>query len=279
MKLITLDQVEFSKIVDCFNLAFSDYVIKFVVTEDYLRKRWHGANMHLSLSAGIMDGEDLVGFIAIGIGERNGKKASYNGGTGVIPTHRGNGYTTQMYDFLLHKFKAFGVETHLLEVIQGNDKAIHLYEKAGLKIERGITSFEGEISLDKNRNEAVSVKEVQLPNWKLTAPFLDYIPTWDFTNMAIIRNKEDYRYFEAFLNDELVGFAIVKKKDGMIMQFGVSPKHRKKGIGSALFFYLKNHFPKIRIINIDDRKKHVIAFAKYLGLENTVNQYEMVSYL
>jgi len=74
MKLITLDQVEFTKIVDCFNLSFSDYFIKFVVDEAYLKKRWHGANMDLNLSAGILDGDDLVGFIAIGIGERNGKK-------------------------------------------------------------------------------------------------------------------------------------------------------------------------------------------------------------
>ena len=279
MKIITLDQVEFSKIVDCFNLSFSDYFIKFVVDEAYLKTRWHGANMHLSFSAGVLDGDDLVGFIVIGIGERNGKKASYNGGTGVIPSHRGRGYTSKMYEFLLPKFKAFGIECHLLEVIQENAKAIHLYGKAGLKIERGLNSFSGEISLNQKRNENIQIKEIKQPDWKLMNSFQDYIPSWDFTNIAIMRNKNNYQFYGAFLEGEMVGFAIVKTKDGMIMQFGVDPKLRRNGIGSTLFFYLKNIFPKIKIINIDDRNQHVISFAKSIGLTNTVNQYEMVSYL
>ena len=279
MKLITLDQVEFSKIVDCFNLSFSDYFIKFVVDETYLRKRWHGANIHLSLSAGVLEGDELVGFIVIGIGERNGKKASYNGGTGVIPTQRGKGYTTKMYDFLLPKFKAMGVECHVLEVIQENVKAIHLYEKAGLKIDRGLNSFRGKILLNKKRNENITVQEVEKLDWNLINSFNDYFPSWDFTNIAIIRNIKDYQFFAAYEKESIIGYVIVKTKDGMIMQFGVNQSHRRKKVGSTLFFYLKNHFPEIRIVNIDDREQHVIQFAKYIGLKNTVNQYEMVSYL
>ena len=279
MKLITLDQVEFSKIVNCFNLAFSDYFIKFVIDEAYLKKRWHGANMHLSLSAGVMEEEGLVGFIAIGIGNRKGKKTAYNGGTGVIPSHRGRGYTSKMYEFLLPKFKAFGVECHVLEVIQENAKAIHLYEKVGLKIERNLMSFRGEIAFDKKRNETIVVKELNQLDWKFMDSFLDYIPAWDFSNIAIIRNRNDYQYFGAFEKEKLVGFAIVKTRDGMVMQFGVDPNHRRKGIGSTLFFYLKNHIPEIRIVNVDNSCEHVLEFVKSLGLKNTINQYEMVSYL
>ena len=279
MKIITLDQIEFSKIVDCFNLSFSDYFIKFVVDEAYLKKRWHGANIHLSLSAGVLDGEDLVGFIVIGIGERNEKKASYNGGTGVIPSHRGRGYTSKMYEFLLPKFKSTGVKCHLLEVIQENVKAIHLYEKAGLKIDRGINSYSGEISFDQKINKGVQIKEMEELDWKLMNSFHDYIPTWDFSNIAIIRNKNDYQYFGAFQDGKMVGYAIMKTKDGMVMQFGVNPKLRRKKIGSTLFLYLKNIFPKIKIVNIDDRNQHVIKFAESLGLVNSINQFEMVSYL
>lgn len=279
MKLITLDQIEFSKIVDCFNLSFSDYFIKFQVDENYLRTRWHGANMHYSLSAGVMDNDSLVGLMVIGVGERSGKKTSYNGGTGVIPTHRGNGYTTKMYDFLFPKFKSFGVECHLLEVIQQNEKAIHLYEKAGLKIDRGLNSYGGEILLDKKRNAEVEIKEINQLDWKLVNSFMDYIPTWDFTNIAIMRNRPNYQFYGAYKEEKIVGYAIVKKADGMIMQFGIAPKERRKGIGSTLFFYLKNNYSKIKIVNVDDREKHVIAFINHIGLNNTINQYEMVSYL
>jgi len=184
-----------------------------------------------------------------------------------------------MYDFLLPKFKVEGVECHLLEVIQENVKAIHLYEKVGLKIERNINSFRGEISLDQIKNEEVVVKKINQIDWELMNSFHDYQPTWDFTNTAIIRNMDDYQSFGVFLNERLVGYAIVKTKDGMIMQFGVDHSYRGNGVGSTLFFYLKNHFSEIRMVNVDESCEHVLKFVKSIGLTNTVNQYEMVSYL
>jgi len=279
MKLITLDQIEFPKIVDCFNLAFSDYFIKFQVNETYLRTRWHGANMHYSMSAGVLDNNELVGFIVIGIGERGGLKASYNGGTGVIPTHRGRGYTTKMYEFLMPKFKTVGVKTHLLEVIQQNEKAIHLYKKQGMKIARGLNSFSGEIQIDKKRNPQIECRKIKKLDWSLVSTYKDYEPAWDFTTIAIMRNIQNYTIYGAYLKDQLVGYTLVKNADGMIMQFGVDSKMRRQGIGSTLFYFIKKDFPNIKIVNVDDRQIHVLKFIKHIGLNNTINQYEMVSYL
>ena len=62
MEFITLDKTPISILTPCFNLAFSDYFVKFNATEDYLRERWLAADVDYSLSAEMMDDGLLVGF-------------------------------------------------------------------------------------------------------------------------------------------------------------------------------------------------------------------------
>jgi len=100
MEFINLDKTPLSILTSCFNLAFSDYFVKFNATEDYLRDRWFAADVDFSLSAGVMDKNELVGFIINGVREWNGIQSAFNVGTGVIPSCRGNRLTEKMYQFL-----------------------------------------------------------------------------------------------------------------------------------------------------------------------------------
>ena len=280
MEIITLDKVSLSDLTICFNHAFSDYFVKFSATESYLQQRWKGAGIDFSLSSGVMDEGKLVGFIVNGIRDWNGLKTAFNAGTGVIPSHRGNGLTERMYQFLKPKFIENGIQSLALEVIQENIKAIHVYEKVGLKIRRGFHCFGGEIKIDSPQPaQDLTIKEIKNPIWELFQSFYDFEPAWESNNMAIKTGKENYSFLGVEKNDKLIAFAIVKNENGDIPQFGVHPEFRNQSVGKFLFAHISTLHSSVRSNNIDASALGVLKFLETIGLKNTVNQYEMVSYL
>lgn len=280
MEIINLDKVPLSKITICFNQAFSDYFVKFNATECYLRQRWKGAGVDLSLSSGVMDGEKLVGFIIIGIRNWQGLKTAFNAGTGVIPSHRGNALTKKMYSFLLPKFKSENIRCLSLEVIQQNINAIHIYEKVGLKINRGLHCYSGTIKIKAPKLEN-DIEFFQIKNPTLFAfkSFCDFEPAWENNNKSVEENIEDYKFYGVKNKETLLAFAIVKADNGYLPQFGVDPNHRQKGIGKFLFSHLSKIYPTMKTNNVEASAIHVLKFLERIGMKNTINQYEMVSYL
>ncbi len=280
MEVITLDKIPISDLTVCFNQAFSDYFVKFSATESYLEERWKGAGIDFSLSSGVMDEGKLVGFIVNGVRDWNGLKTAFNSGTGVIPTHRGNGLTEKMYQSLKSKFIENGIQSLALEVIQENIKAIHVYEKAGLKIRRGFHCFGGEIKIDSTKlAQGLVIKEIKNPKWESFKSFYDFEPAWENNNEAIKTCEELYSFWGVENKNKLIAYAIVKNKNGDIPQFGVLPEFRSQGVGKFLFSHISTLHSSIRSNNIDASALSVLKFLETIGLKNTVNQYEMVSYL
>ena len=280
MEIITLDKISLSDLTVCLNQAFSDYFVKFSATESYLQQRWKGAGIDFSLSSGVMEEDKLVGFIVNRIRDWNGLKTAFNAGSGVIPSHRGNGLTEKMYQFLRPKFIENGIQSMALEVIQENIKAIHVYEKVGLKIRRGFHCFSGEIKIDStNPTQDLVIKEIKNPTWELFNSFYDFEPAWESNNLAIKTCQELYSFFGVENNHQLIAFAIVKNKNGDIPQFGVHSKFRNQWVGKFLFSHISTLHSSIRSNNIDASALSVLKFLETIGLKNTVNQYEMVSYL
>ncbi|MFK8009900.1 MAG: GNAT family N-acetyltransferase [Saprospiraceae bacterium] len=280
MEIITLDKIPISDLTICFNQAFSDYFVKFNATECYLQQRWEGAGIDFSLSSGVIDGGKLVGFIVNGVRDWNGLKTAFNAGTGVIPSHRGNGLTEKMYQFLMPKFVESGIQSLVLEVIQENIKAIHVYEKVGLKIKRGFHCFSGEIKIDSPKpTQNLVVNEIKNPDWELFKSFYDFDPAWESNNVAIKSCQKLYSFFGVENNNKLIAFAIVKNENGDIPQFGVLPEFRNQGVGKFLFSHISTIHSSIRSNNIDASALNTLKFLEAIGLKNTVNQYEMVSYL
>ena len=280
MEIITLDGVPISDLTVCFNEAFSDYFMKFSATESYLEQRWKGAAVDFLLSAGVMEDGKLVGFIVNGVRDWNGLKTAFNAGTGVIPSHRGNGFTEKMYQFLAPKFSESGIRSLSLEVIQENEKAIHVYEKAGLKIRRGLYCYSGEIKIEVPKTtQDLVFKILETPDWDTFKSFCDIEPAWENKKIAIKTCEELYSFYGVEKNNELIAFAIIKDKNLYISQFGVHPEFRNQSVGKFLFSHLSRLYSSLKIINIDASAGSVIKFIERVGLKNSVNQYEMVSYL
>jgi len=281
MKIITLEEVTLTSLTRCFNLAFSDYVIKFNATEDYLKNRWKNAGVDYSLSVGVLDGEKLVGFIVNCVRPWNGKLTAFNCGTGVIPSHRGNQLTEKMYDFFIPKLKEQNVESLALEVIQENAKAIHLYQKVGLEIRRGLDIYTGEIKVDKvfENVDGLEFRKIESLDLVSFASMLEYEPVWENNNLTIQSDISNHEFFGVFLGKQTVAFAVVHMENENVPQFGFHLAYRNEEVGKFLFYHISRAYPEVKIKNVDASANRIIDLIKIIGLEKRISQYEMVSYL
>ncbi len=126
-----LNETYFARLYDAFILAFSDYVIPFVLTEAQFRNHIILNAVDLSSTIGCVESDKLVGFSLNGFGKWNEKSTVYDAGTGVIPEFRRQGISGKMFDLMLPIFKEQGIEQFLLEVVTNNNPAVDLYEKLG----------------------------------------------------------------------------------------------------------------------------------------------------
>jgi len=145
MIIRTLLNIDTKTIMNAFNSAFSDYVIKLQLTEESLLNKITCENITLDSSVGAYEGDILIAFVLNGLREVNGKKTVYNAGTGVIPEHRGKRIIESLYHYFLPVLEDQGYTHHQLEVIQGNEKAIRIYKKPGFEISRTFSCFRGKV--------------------------------------------------------------------------------------------------------------------------------------
>jgi len=273
-KVIHLNKFSLSQITTCFNLAFSDYFLKFEVDENYLKNRFAAASVDYSLSYGVSHNDELVAFIVHGIDIWRNEKTVFNGGTGVVPKHRGNGLVTLMYAKAISELKSKGISQACLEVIQENDKAIHLYKKAGFKIDRGLHCYNGALKLDPKFDyiiKSCNYADLDIPH---LSTFWNFEPAWEM-HWPAVKHKRAQLNFRIIEKNERVVAYLIYENNGAIMQFGVDPSDRGKGLGYTLFQYLSTQLKKVKLNNVDVNDAHCNKFLKGLGFQNVIDQFEM----
>ena len=276
MIIKNLVSIPLKEITDCFNLAFSDYIVKFTVTEDYLKERWHGAGVNMKYSVGVFDGDLLVGIIIHAIDKYKGKRSAFNVATGVIPSHRRQRFVQKMYDVVLPELKKEGITYCGLEVITSNEKAIKAYSNVGMSILRTLHCFNNKDAVPKEVNiPNLQVKKASSPNWPIYESFLDFQPSWENTSFDLNRMTAHYQYQELYFHNELIGFAAIRPKTGYLAQFGIAPAHRRKGYGQYLFHQLALQCPVLKINNVDGDFPEIKLFLEKIGFKNVIDQYEM----
>lgn len=271
----TLKGVGTDKILSAFNHSFSDYLVPLQLTQEQFDKKSYNENANWDYSVGAFDGDQLVGIIIHCEKEVNGKKYVYNGGTGVIPTHRGNAITKRMYDFILPILKEEMVDTLFLEVLEPNQPAIKSYLNSGFQTIRRLTCKKGVQPEKTIENSEFELKEIPQADWDLFRSFWDYLPTWQNSEMVVDRIQEK-TILGAFKDEELVGYIIYQPAVNRIHQFAVKPAYRQKGIASLLFQNLKgNGSNEFSILNVDGNSSATEALFDSMGWETTVHQLEM----
>jgi ribosomal protein S18 acetylase RimI-like enzyme len=271
----TLHNIATPQLCDTFNAAFSDYIVPLHLTPSILEQKIEGENLQRNYSIGAFAGEELGGFILHAVDNLVHPTVLYNGGTGVIPTYRGQHLVQKMYSQFIPVYQQRGIRKIILEVISTNLPAIKAYTNSGFDKTRIIHSFKGEVDMSKPVAD-VSIKANKTPDWATLSTFMDMAPTWSNTVSSIQREGTFTITWEAIVAGETAGYISIHKDTRRIRNIAVKPDFRRQGIGTALLQHAADTLGgPLTIINIDERFPEINAFLKQAGLQHYLSQYEM----
>lgn len=261
-----LNTIPFQDIIDCFNKSFEGYFVKMPTDANYFKQRWEAANVDYSLSFGAFINNQLVGFIIHAIDTRNNNLTAYNTGTGVIPEFRGQQIVNKIYQTAIPILKEKGITRCSLEVIKENTKAIKAYQNVGFNICKNYKCFNGEIALLDNENiELLEIDDKQYL-WKENARY-----SWDNQRKSVL--KTNYKYYNALQENQTIGSFIINLDNGYIPQFYTNQTDLSNW--KLLFQAIKKVSSSIKINNVDETLVSKIDILNHIGLNNSVDQYEM----
>lgn len=260
--------------------AFSDYQLPFQLSFDqFVQKFIYKLNINYELSVGAFYNNKLIGFIFSSTGFYKGKHTAYNGGTGVIKTHRGNSLTIKMYDYLFPKLKEKNITQAVLEVLTENEKAIKNYKRCGFSVTKTYHCFK--LNTLKRKNKilpALKIRQVSAPNWALYELFHDTTPYYLDSIPVLNQNLGHEHLAEASIEGKIVGYIIFQPQVSRLSQIAVDKSRRNQGVGKNLLAYALDvcHTQTLTILNVAQNQTLLISILKHMGFENTVDQYEMV---
>jgi ribosomal protein S18 acetylase RimI-like enzyme len=265
-----LTRDDFDAVHTAFVEAFSDYVVKLSPTRDQLAEMTTRRGYVPEASVGVFEGSRMVAFTLNGIDGT----AAYDTGTGVVPSHRRRGLGRDMLSFLEPRLRERGCTRYVLEVLEANHPARALYRNSGFDETRGLQCW----TLAAPSAEpagAEEFRELALEDVHTRASWCDIEPSWQNTLHSIERARDS---FVVIGNEH--GHAVLFPSNGDVPQLAVRPDARCRGIGSALLREVHARAAKpLRIMNVDDRDRHVAAFLERAGAQHMVRQIEMVKAL
>ena len=273
----SLEQTPLKEIVAAFNSAFADYFVPISATEEAMANRWRAGRVDYSLSFGAFHRDELAGFIITGVDQLNGLKTAYNAGTGVLPAFRGQKLVAQLYRHALPKFREAGIQQSTLEVICQNHKAIKAYQNVGFGITRTLHCFRGQLKTTNGTSEDKDfrLERTSTLNPELLAPLQPYDFSWDNRNEGISQIKADLETWCLYHQKELAAYLILNPETGYLAQLGFKPETREQA-AEILFGALEREIPVVRINNVDSRAPEIASLLLTAGLENHLDQYEML---
>ena len=275
MQIRPFSDTPLKTIVNCFNTAFADYIIPFQVEVEAMGKRWQSCRVDYGLSYGAFDREQLVGFIINGVDQWQGKKTAYNCGTGVIPSHRGQRIVQQLYDAAFPAFREQGIGQCTLEVIIGNDRAIRAYEGVGFRKDRRLKCFARAADVVLKPIDQYRIQRAATARWKAYQKLVEFHPSWESQPAAYEVLRADCAIWELYSEQDLAGYIIVKPDSGHVLQFGMADRPDWKLIGQQLWRHVIDGIPGLRMNNVDSRAGRSLAVLRAVGMQPTLDQWEM----
>lgn len=280
MEIRSLKNTSFDQLYKAFENAFAEYEVQ--LTRHQLEAMLQRRGFCHELSFGAFDGDELVSFTFNGVGNFNGKKTAYDTGTGTTKAYRGLGLAQQIFTHSIPYLKADGIEQYLLEVLQHNDGAVHLYKKMGFEVVREFEYFvftQNELKkeykplgADYNIQENIPLSEIE------GSQYWDFYPSWQNSFDSISRQAKAFRSLGIYKQKELIAYGVFEPENGDITQFAVHKAHRRLGIGSALIQEMLKGYEKedLKLINTDLNCLSIKGFLESLNIQASGKQFEMI---
>lgn len=236
-----------------------------------------------NVSIGAFDGEKLVGIMLVGSRVCGEEQTAYDICIGVIKEYRNQKITSEMFEYTKKVLKKMGIHKYILEVIKSNDAAVHLYKKQGFKVIRELNCFycEKDKMYLESKDERVYnidiINNVEDKTNKEFEEFWDFNPSWQNSTHSINVMKKDLTFISAKINNKIVGYGVVDKLSGDIMQLAVDKNYRRQNIGHSILMYIFNIIESkgIYVINVDSTCDSMKRFLNSVNLQDYVDQYEM----
>jgi len=271
-----LTAADFHPLYECFLEAFSDYQINLQMTEEQFEQRVIRDGVELELSAGAFHAERMIGFYMNGRGMWHGQDTAYDAGTGVVPAYRRSGVAIQLFDFIAPRLKERGIKQYLLEVITSNERAVALYRKLGFEETRTLAALRANEAVKTAGDvEGVSIRQMDEPDWDVFCAYWDGEPSWQNSMDAVERIRNQCQIVGAFVDEKCVGYGIVFKPSGILMQLAVAQEFRRRGIGRRILASLSGD-RVLKTNNVEEKLKGTLEFYKACGFEIVLRQFEMI---
>ncbi|MEG2788349.1 MAG: GNAT family N-acetyltransferase [Romboutsia sp.] len=276
----TLENVSVDKLHNTLVEAFSDYEVKIDIPILKFQQNLKRIGYVEKASIYASDKDRLVGLLLNGIRQWDGKLTAYDAGTGVIKEYRNKSISSNMFLNTVQLLKEMEVEQCLLEVIQSNVSAVHLYKKQGFEVSREFECF----NLDKKlftytpKHKVQHIDLIDENDWIELTRFWDFKPSWQNSIDSINALSDTFIYSIVSIDDIIVGYGIIDKKTGVIPQIAVDKKYRGRGIGTSIFadLLIRTESDNISIVNVDSQCISMKDLLLNLGFKQILKQYEMV---
>lgn len=269
--------VELEKVYTAFRKGFSDYMIKFDMTQEDFVKRFMGPEGNRLVHSHIaLEEEEPVGVILGGIKNYEGVKTLRCGALGIHPDYRGKGVSKEL--FRLHKEIALenGCKQMSLEVIVGNDRAIRFYSRLGYDKIYDLSYYSlPNILLQGTEDNLLDIKRI---NIEMVGDLLNNIEgghiNWQ-NDLDYIKKLEGIIHYGTFKDSELIGVLSISLS-GKIFCLWTIPNYRHRGIARSGIVKAVEELKLSKLSISFPNNAALEGFVKHIGFEkDKISQYEM----
>lgn len=215
MEIKTVSQCTLEEVLKAWNKGFEGYFVRIEMNEEMFLNRLVGEGLSPELSIVAFDHHNPVGIVLNGFRRMDGKKTSWNGGTGISPDYRGKGVSRVLMEETIAIYERENVEVATLEAIKENKVAIALYEKYGYTITNQLLFLSGEYEVNVEKKAAFHVETIrpeQLPHLSF---YQEDVP-WQCNWQSNKQGEAKVFYNE---NNEAIGYMLYRTvwdQDGAI---------------------------------------------------------------
>lgn len=226
LRVEAIDERPLGDAVKVLNHSFRDYIVKIQFDARILLRTIRYDQIDCSNSWIVEeDGKD-VGICLIARRGWSSRLAAM----AIIPEARGRRIGTWLVDRLIREAAARGDQVMGLEVIEGNDPAIRLYESHGFKVVRRLMSFQASSPIVSNEDEIreIDIREIADHVTRFGLPDLP----WQVSGESLAQMSPPNRGFQ--LDDSFVILSDPEGETIVVRAIITRPNRRQQGMGKRI---------------------------------------------